>query len=760
MSIILTRLASGGYKITQSGGLTKHISHLGYDSDYNSDRTAIQIFLVNKNGGVESGNFGFSDWTIDAVSGFTDIEAVASALDALGVGFAPPSGGGGGGFNPGNGIIEDGGSPGTYDLGGTLTKAITYLLGASNTISMSGNNGVNSEISYSINSSGFNVAAYNVVTDNSVELSLNNFNIGLGTTSNGGDDSQSILFSESKTDIRSIGALSRQGVELTETNIKFTSSQGSVTSENLNIDLDGLITAIGATIDPSGEITSIRQAFGIHLQGLIAGDSEPFFKIESAIQGRGLSSKITLGPGGSTPGDIEIARLGINTLGLVIDGAIKWSTNEDTLLLQSGVPVSFIDTPVDPVNPTGSIIKTYNKGGFLTQLDSVGISRRLALDKRVTVSSALDLATIDGTKEYFIDGNINMNGTSSIDTSNGCLINGYGFDVSKITCTDDNYTLFESIASGDVFINNCTIEITGTNSKVFGLAANTGMEAVELDRVRFDNCTDLGYLDGFRQGLETGTGRFGGSPSLEFRGVWLGGYFMQASIFRFLNNTTYSLFSSAVGQSFASRFGGNPNMDTPLNVTAFDFVEGNFLGDDLFQLDGANFQGTGTVTTIPVSSPKIRISSSRGTENTFVGAYWEISTEVSTVMAPATLTKVLGTTTFSDLVWFSGTGDNELTYLSTEKTKVRAHFLGTFVSGNNKTFTLVIRKYDSSALSYTDISTIDFTTSGSGNFNGVNLITPLTEMDENDRIEMWISGDGTDGTMANNSKLIIEEAVS
>ena len=78
------------------------------------------------------------------------------------------------------------------------------------------------------------------------------------------------------------------------------------------------------------------------------------------------------------------------------------------------------------------------------------------------------------------------------------------------------------------------IDVNGANSRVYNLSSLTGFEAFEFTRVNYNNCTSLGIIDSYRQGLEDGTGRFEGSPSLELAGLWVGGYRITTSIVRSL----------------------------------------------------------------------------------------------------------------------------------------------------------------------------------------------------------------------------------
>ena len=63
-------------------------------------------------------------------------------------------------------------------------------------------------------------------------------------------------------------------------------------------------------------------------------------------------------------------------------------------------------------------------------------------DNIVIVRKASDLTNIDSSKEYFLDGIIDM-GTQSIEVpATGMTLRGYSFDLSGLTSSEDNYTMF------------------------------------------------------------------------------------------------------------------------------------------------------------------------------------------------------------------------------------------------------------------------------------------------------------------------------
>ena len=87
-------------------------------------------------------------------------------------------------------------------------------------------------------------------------------------------------------------------------------------------------------------------------------------------------------------------------------------------------------------------------GGAFKQLSSA------ALNNRIVVTQSNFATTIggviDSTKDYFIDGIIDLGTTQITVPPTGITITGYSFDLSALTSSEDNYTMFvsESIAIG------------------------------------------------------------------------------------------------------------------------------------------------------------------------------------------------------------------------------------------------------------------------------------------------------------------------
>lgn len=250
-------------------------------------------------------------------------------------------------------------------------------------------------------------------------------------------------------------------------------------------------------------------------------------------------------------------------------------------------------------------------------------------------------AVIDSTIEYIIDGVIDMSGVSIEVPSTGFYASGHNFDVSQLVCSDDNYTMFTSPigGSGNILFRDFSIETSGANSKAYGLVGATGNEAIELEKVNYNNCTSLGVIDDYRQYLEVGTGRFGGTPELTFEGPW-GGARISTSIVRGLSNLG-ALFKKGASLTFSGRFITDINCDLPVTGALLDFEPGNFTNDESLVLQGAyisrqgalNPSDTGLTPNINQDSIKSNWDSNSGLANTTRYIKGNCSAEVLTPIA-------------------------------------------------------------------------------------------------------------------------------
>ena len=283
---------------------------------------------------------------------------------------------------------------------------------------------------------------------------------------------------------------------------------------------------------------------------------------------------------------------------------------------------------------------------------------------------------IDSSKEYFIDGVIDLGTTQITVPTTGMTLKGYSFDLSGLTSSEDNYTMFISesvlIGSGNLLGSDYYISVTGAASKVYELYDATGFNAFEFTRINYIDCTDLGDIYDYRQGLESGTGRFGGSPSLTLHGLWRGGYRITTSIVRSLAGTmTKPLFKEGLLFQMNSRFLSDINCDLPTLAALLDFQDINFPNPSTLQLKGCEITRNGVY--LPQDSnitPNINqknLSSfwkgNNGLPNTYVGGTTKVTSEETTIVsAGSTYYDLEGVFTGNGLQHFTASADGKLTH--------------------------------------------------------------------------------------------------
>lgn len=336
-------------------------------------------------------------------------------------------------------------------------------------------------------------------------------------------------------------------------------------------------------------------------------------------------------------------------------------------------------------------------------------------DKLEVVKQASDLAgTLSSDTIYFIDGVIDM-GSQSIEVPAGGLnLSGHNFDVSKLTSSAVGYTMFTSPAggSGNLIGKDYAIEVTGASSQVYNITSNTGFDAFEFARINYNNCTSLGTITNYRQGFETGTGRFGGSPNLTLTGTWVGGYFIDSCIVRSLDaGMTGALFEAGSGFSMSSRFRSNMNVDLPASAAYIDFAPSNFPNPSTVQLGGMIISRNGTFDANDANlTPNITAadlpsawSDNVGLNNTFEGGEASITTEiVTTVSTINTYYDIAGTWTTSDLQHFDSPSNGQLRHLgnSPREYSVTASLVVDGTTGDD--IRIRVRKWDNSASAFVE----------------------------------------------------------
>jgi hypothetical protein len=393
---------------------------------------------------------------------------------------------------------------------------------------------------------------------------------------------------------------------------------------------------------------------------------------------------------------------------------------------------------------------------------------------RVRVTQASDLSgVLDSDKEYFIDGVVDM-GSQPVEIPQGGLsLAGYNFDASKLISSEGNYTMFTSPVggSGNVLGKDYAIEVTGVASKVYGIKSATGAEAFEFARINYNDCSSLGVIDNYRQGLEVGTGRFGGKPELTLAGAWLGGYFIDTSIVRGMVDGVYSLFAAGAGFTMASRFRSNMNLDLPANASFFDFSPANFVNPSTLQIQGAiatrdgvfNSKDTNISPNITETDLVSNWSENNGMPNTFEGGSIGVTSEATTTINTqgVFVDIVADSWTPADLQHFDNPSNGELRHLGNTPRdyKVIADF--TLESGSNDDLSLRVLKWDDSASSF--VTVLDQSRQVNNLSGGRDVaffsININTTLDKNDYIKLQVTNqsDDSDVLAETDSYYIVEQ---
>ena len=336
-----------------------------------------------------------------------------------------------------------------------------------------------------------------------------------------------------------------------------------------------------------------------------------------------------------------------------------------------------------------------------------------------------------------------------------------------------SYTLFTSAVggSGDVLGQDYAIEVTGLSSQVYNLVDATGFNAFEFSRINYNGCSSLGSISGYRQGLEVGTGRFGGKPELELIGTWVGGYFIDTSIVRSLADGAYSLFKAGAGFVMSSRFRTNMNVDLPASASLFDFVEANFVNSSTLIVDGAivtrdgvfDAEDSNITPNITASNLVCAWSANNGIPNTFEGGSIGVTTELATTITVAGTFVDLAATlwTTSDLQHFENPAGSQLRHLGNTPREYKVVAAFELDSGANDEVTLRVVKWDDSASSF--VTVLDQTRQVNNLVGGRDVaffnININTELDQNDFIKLQVANVGATNniTAEADSYYIIEE---
>ena len=314
-------------------------------------------------------------------------------------------------------------------------------------------------------------------------------------------------------------------------------------------------------------------------------------------------------------------------------------------------------------------------------------------------------------------------------------------------------------------------EISGTNSKCFDLKASTGFEAIEWSRCNWNDNASRGEIDGYRQGLESGTGYFGGQPNLTLSGTWLGGYFIDASIVRNIDPAmTEPLFKAGVGFTMASRFRSNQNVDLNATCAYLDFAPANFTNPSTLQLEECLISRNGAFdaadTTILPNINKADLPSAFtgnvGIQNTFEGGRATITTEsVTTITTINVWVDAAGTWTASDLEHFSMPVNGQVKHDGVSPDEYEAAINVQIEGVQNNVVGFKLQKWDDSASIFVDILEAEAVVNA---FAGVRDVAFITEtanvtLNQNDYLKAQLRNTSGTGnlTLENGSFYRVKE---
>ena len=340
--------------------------------------------------------------------------------------------------------------------------------------------------------------------------------------------------------------------------------------------------------------------------------------------------------------------------------------------------------------------------------------------KQVVVREAVQLSgDLSSEVDYRLDGVIDFTGTGYDITApvNGLNLSGHNANVSGLRCDDDNYTLFTDPVGGcgDIIQNDIMIEVTGTGSKVYGNKNANGAGLFLFSSSIFQDCTSLGFLDSFFQAVESTSSRRGGSPTLELRGPWAGGYRTDGSNIFGLVDGAYTLYKAGLAFTMASRFRTNQSVALPASASLCDFSPANFPNPSTLQFDGVIVTRNGvTDASDPNITPNILASDlasdwadNVGLPNTFVGGEVGIVTEVTTPIVDAnTFVDILGTTIAEGLQHFDSPANGQLRHLGTSPREYKLSGQYVMDAAGNDEVSIKVVVFRSATTTFEDQKTI------------------------------------------------------
>lgn len=349
-------------------------------------------------------------------------------------------------------------------------------------------------------------------------------------------------------------------------------------------------------------------------------------------------------------------------------------------------------------------------------------------------------------------------------------------DVDAITVTDSG-TGGTAVAAartargyaGNLTINNQTIYVTGTSSKIFDVNNAGNFGALELNTVNLGEpfagitTTEIGTVTGFRQ-FRTANNAFSKyTNGFTFDGTMSGLAVHDSIALDVVSSST--LINAGASLSITDGFVSGMNALNMTGTDTFcDFSDSNFATGAVMTLIGFRTNADDAIPNLDEKNIKARFSDCVGIDDTHVGASWALTTESeTTITVNKTLTKMAGTTTATLDAHFTMPANNRLQYNGESPVKVNIYGAIVISSSGTESFEVTARHWDDSASAFTNLRTMPLETALKviGDRRGAATIFADAVMDTGDYIEIWALDASASGianpTMVLQSSLSINE---
>lgn len=308
--------------------------------------------------------------------------------------------------------------------------------------------------------------------------------------------------------------------------------------------------------------------------------------------------------------------------------------------------------------------------------------------------------------------------------------------------------------AGNLTVNNNTIYVTGTNSKIFDIDNDGQFGALELNTVNLGEpfagitTTSFGTVAGYRQ-FRTANNAFSKyTDGFTFDGNMSGLAINDSIALDVVSGST--LINAGGSLSISDGFSSNMNALNISGSSEFTDLSASEFGSGAV-MSLANFRTTATdaIPNMDAKNIKSNFRGCVGIENTFIGASWSLTTEATTTITTnKTLVKLAGTTTADLDAHFTMPANNRLQYNGEKDIKVDIIGYCQLSSSNTESFEIEARQWDDSASAFINLRTLPIETALKilGDRRGGGAIVANANMSEGDYIELWALDASAAGT--------------